>query len=150
MPISHILTLTPFEDTGGSVSTRANAIIYALLELKNSDFFGIGIGNTLVMLEKPEYMLKSAKSIHNLPIQLLVEHGIWILFIYIYLLYLFVKLLIKQNLKDIELVVYIAIPSIFIGSMGSSIGIFANYFLFVCIFLMILHYNYSEKEKDAN
>jgi len=141
MPISHILTLTPFPDMGGSETTRANTIIYGITELVNSHFFGIGAGNSLTMLEKPEYQLMSAKSMHNLPIQLVVEQGIGVLVLYISLIVLFVKLLIKQNLTNIQLVVFVSIPSIFIGSMGSSIGIFSDYFFFASIFLMIFEYN---------
>jgi len=140
IPISHILTLTPFPDIGGSDTTRANTIIYGITELINSNFFGIGAGNSLLMLEKPEYMLKAAKSMHNLPTQLVVEQGIFILIIYIYVFILFFKLLIKQNLTNIQLIVLISIPSILIGSMGSSIGIFSDYFFFASIFLMTIEY----------
>jgi hypothetical protein len=145
VPISHIITLTPFIDNGGSNVTRANAIIYGLLEFKNSNFLGIGMGNTLVMLEKPEYVLRSAKSIHNLPIQLFVEHGFIMLFAYIYMLYIFMKLMIKQNLDSIEMVMYVAIPTILIGSMGSSVGIFSDYYFFVSIFLILLQYTKGSK-----
>jgi hypothetical protein len=48
--------------------------------------------------------------------------------------------MIKQNLNNIELVMYIAIPSIIIGSMGSSIGIFSDYYFFASIFLILLEY----------
>ena len=140
IPISHILTLTPFPDIGGSDTTRVNTIIYGITELVNSNFFGIGAGNSLLMLEKPEYMLKTAKSMHNLPIQLVVEQGIFILIVYIYVFILFFKLLIKQNLTNIQLLVFISIPSIFIGSMGSSIGIFSDYFFFASVFLIIIEY----------
>jgi hypothetical protein len=145
MPISHILTLTPFPDIGDSDTTRANAIIYGITDLINSNFFGIGAGNSLLMLEKPEYMLKTAKSMHNLPTQFVVEQGIFILIIYIYVFILFFILLIKQNLTNIQLVIFISIPSIFIGSMGSSIGIFSDYFFFASIFLMIMEYT-NKKE----
>jgi len=140
LPITHILSLEPFPDTGGSDTTRANAIIYGLMELKKSYFFGIGGGNSLTMLDKPEYMLKSAKSMHNLPIQLIVENGIFIFFLYLYIFISFVKCFVKQNLTKQELLIYIAIPSIFFGSMGSSIGILSDYFYFASIFLMIIHF----------
>jgi hypothetical protein len=146
LPISHILTLTPFPDIGGSDTTRANTIIYGIKELVHSNFFGIGMGNSLIMLEKPEYMLKSAKSMHNLPIQLLVENGIVVLFMYVYIFILFIKLFYKQNITKIQLVATIAIPSIFVGSMGSSIGIFSDYYFFASIFLFIIHYKHQNKE----
>ena len=149
LPISHILTLTPFPDIGGSDTTRANAIIYALTEFSNSHFLGIGAGNTLSMLEKPQYMLKTAKSIHNLPTQLVVENGIWVLFIYLFIFYKFIHLLFKQNLNKIELTTLVAIPSIFIGSMGSAIGIFSDYFFFSSIFLISIHYTKQGKEKTC-
>jgi len=147
IPISHIFTLTPFPDIGGSDTTRANAIIYGITELINSNFMGIGIGNSLVMLEKSEYMMISAKSMHNLPVQMVVENGIVVLLIYLYIFILFIKLLYKQKITKIELSILIAIPSILLGSMGSSIGIFSDYYFFASIFLLITHYNSVEKRK---
>jgi hypothetical protein len=148
IPISHILTLTPFPDMGGSDTTRANAIIYGITELINSNFMGIGIGNSLIMLEKPEYMMMSAKSMHNLPTQLVVENGIMVLSVYIFIFNLFLKLFFKQKISKHSLSVMIAIPSIFFGSMGSSIGIFSDYYFFASIFLLIIHYKHEERRKN--
>ena len=149
LPLSHISELSPFIDHGGSITTRANTIIFGLIELKNSFFLGIGTGNSLVMLEKPQYLLMSAKSMHNLPIQLIVENGIIMLVIFIYLLIIFFKLLYKQNLKKEQLLILVAIPTILLGSMGSSIGILSDYFFFASISLMIIHYKYSKKGKKC-
>jgi len=146
IPIEHILSLTPFPDTGGSDTTRANAIIYALIEFKNSYFMGIGCGNTLTMLEKPEYTLKTAKSIHNLPIQLVVENGFIILIGYALLIKIFFKLfLVKHKLDQIDLLLVVAIPSLFIGMMGSSVGIFSDYFLISSISLIYILKKYRKK-----
>ncbi|BAK72696.1 O-antigen ligase family protein [Arcobacter sp. L] len=137
-PLKQISNLQPFQDSAGSIASRANAIIFSIIELKNSYFLGIGSGNSLLLLEKSEYILKSAKSMHNLPFQLIVEHGIFIFVLFTLLFIYFIRLIYKQNLTKIELLKFITIPSIFIGSMGSSIGIFSNYFFICCLFFIIL------------
>jgi teichuronic acid biosynthesis protein TuaE len=147
-PLKKIINLEPFPDFGASIQTRANAIIYGVIELKNSYFLGIGSGNSLLMLGKPEYSLKSAKSMHNLPIQLIVEHGIIILFLFIAIFINFVKLLYKQNLSKVKFILFISIPTIFIGSMSSSVGIFSNYFFLSSLFFIIL-LNLKKENKYA-
>jgi teichuronic acid biosynthesis protein TuaE len=137
-PLKQISNLQPFQDSAGSIASRANAIIFSIIEFKNSYFLGIGSGNSLLMLEKSEYILKSAKSMHNLPFQLIVEHGIFILVLFILVFLYFIRFLYKQNLTKIELLKFITIPSVFIGSMGSSIGVFSNYFFICCLFFIIL------------
>lgn len=136
-PIEHIVTLTPFPDLGISIETRANAVIYAIQEFIDSNFMGIGMGNTLVMLEKPEYSMEAAKSIHNFPVQVLVENGFLILMFYIAVLVKFIKVMWKNTSKK-DILAYVAIPSFFLGSMGSSVGIFSNYFYMSCLFFIIL------------
>lgn len=137
MPIYHIASLSPLHDDGGSITVRTNAVIYSLQEFKSSYFFGIGIGNTLIMLEKNKYLLSTAKSLHNLPVQLLVENGFWMFFIYLYLLYNYIKILFTSAIHKFELLFLIALPTILIGSMTSSIGIFSNYFFIACLFFIL-------------
>ncbi len=143
-PIEHIFTLAPFPDLGESISTRANAVIYAIQEFINSNFMGIGIGNTLVMLEKPEYHMKAAKSIHNFPVQILVENGVVVLLLYLGIFAKFIKVMWKNTTKE-NILAYVAIPSFFFGSMGSSVGIFSNYFYMSCLFFIILILMKKEK-----
>jgi len=138
IPILSILNLVPLDDFGGSIDTRVNAIIYALIEFKKSYFLGIGIGNTLTMLETPEYFLKSAKSLHNFPMQILVENGFWIIIIYLGMFVYFVKLLFCKLQDKYQLLHLVAIPTLLLGLVGSSVGIFSNYFVWASMFLICL------------
>lgn len=137
-PINRIITLNPYENDTGSIAGRTNAAIYAIKNLLDSNMFGIGIGNTYVMLMMPEYKVTSAESIHNLPLQLLVENGFIVLFLYIIIFIYFIRLLLKDNLRDYEYIKLIAIPSYLIGSLSSSGGIFSNYYFIACLILIII------------
>jgi hypothetical protein len=137
-PVERILTLKPYPDNGGSIETRSDAAIYAIETLKKSHFLGIGIGNTITMLEDPEYHLKTAKSIHNLPLQLLVENGIIAFVLFAYLIYQVFKRLYNTHNSKISKLYVIICFSYFPGTLSSSVGIFSNYFFIVCLALALL------------
>lgn len=139
-PIQAIFHGETFYDTGGSIITRANAIIYAMTEWKESYFIGIGCGNTLFMMQKPQFYLKAAESIHNLPVQLLVENGITILIFYCFYLGKFFHSLFVKLTTEKDLLILLTVGCVFIGSMGSSVGIFSNYFFFANLFLSLVLY----------
>lgn len=137
-PIEHIITLKPYSDNGGSIETRTNAAVYAIQTLNKSHFIGIGLGNTLTMLEKPEFHLKTAKSIHNLPLQLIVENGIIAIFLFIYLIKRNLEIFYKgPNSKTNKLFIIVFFSYLF-GSLSSSVGIFSNYFFISTLAFTIL------------
>ncbi len=72
--VKAIITLKPLEGFGSEI-VRANAIIFGLQELYHSFFIGIGWENSIYMLEKPQYFLGTAKSMHNIVVQFLCEMG---------------------------------------------------------------------------
>lgn len=137
-PINRIITLTPYEIDGGSIFGRTNAAIFGLMNLFDSYMFGIGIGNSYTMLTMSEYSVSSAESMHNLPLQLLVENGIVVLFLYLFLIYYFLKIFFEQRINDYKFIQLIAIPTFMIGSLSSSGGIFSNYYFITCLFIIIL------------
>ncbi|MFW2552960.1 O-antigen ligase family protein [Aliarcobacter butzleri] len=137
-PINRIITLTPYEIDEGSIFGRTNATIYGLINYFNSNMLGIGIGNSYTMLTMYEYTVASAQSMHNLPLQLLVENGIIVLFLYLFIIYYFFKILFQQKINDYKFIQLIAIPSFLIGSLSSSGGVFSNYYFITCLFIVIL------------
>lgn len=134
-PIQHILSGNEIGIVS-SIGSRVNAVINAIKEWYDSYFMGIGIGGTLHMMERLQ--LYGAKSIHNLPIQLLTENGIVIFFMYVWLLFRFIKLLVKKYLQADEQLFVFAFVCFFIGSMGSSVGIFSNYYFWANLFFTSL------------
>lgn len=137
-PINRIITLTPYEIDEGSIFGRTNATIYGLINYFNSNMLGIGIGNSYTMLTMSEYAVTSAQSMHNFPLQLLVENGIIVLFLYLFIIYYFFKILFQQKIDDYKFIQLIAIPSFMIGSLSSSGGVFSNYYFITCLFIVIL------------
>ena len=83
-PIGNIIKLQKVPGSGGSMIDRTNAIIYGMNELVHSHFAGIGLGNSVTMLAKPEYHLLTAKSMHNLFFQIICEAGILGIGLYVY------------------------------------------------------------------
>lgn len=144
-PIKHILTLTPFPDTGASIVVRTNAIIYGIQELLKSNLFGIGFGNTTTMLSDKKYILTTAKSMHNLFFQLLCEFGYLIIGIYI----LGLNWIRKNSVYIFKIPnIFFKIMTIFIFiiiSSQSSIGILSNYYVWIIIFYIILLSNRNQK-----
>ena len=133
-PIIHILKLKPMPGAGGSMVDRTNAIIHGLTELKESNFLGIGWGNSILMLSFSEYHLLTAKSMHNIVFQFLCEMGIFAFVVY--------ALIIKWTVKNIKTIdvcvnsvlkVAFVVSFIFISSQ-SSVGILSNYYSWIIIF----------------
>jgi len=139
-PLVNILTLTPYDNAYGSIPARVNAIIYAIYEFREFGFLGIGAGNTVLMLTKPEYFIPVASSIHNLPVQLVVENGFIVLIGYIFVLMFYFRILIKPKLQLVEKVLLFGIPTIIVGVMGSSGGVFSTYYFWSNLFIIILLY----------
>lgn len=144
LPLEHILLLDPFPGSG-SIPDRTNAVIFSMQELMNTNFLGIGLGNSIFMLTKPEYYLKSASSLHNLPVQIILETGILGVIIYIFIFIYYLKLMFKKNKLLKDLLFLILIPVYLLGSLSSSVGIFSNYYFFVSLFMSLLVKNNNNK-----
>lgn len=137
-PLSYIVHLRKMPGHGGSLIDRTNAIIFGIRELISSYFFGIGLGNSVVMLTKPEYALLTAKSMHNLAFQILTEMG----YLGIYMYYKIIKWLIKK-LRDVNfdnniILKFTFAVSFLLISSQSSIGIMSNYFTWIIVFYILL------------
>jgi len=75
----NILALEPFEHIG-TFNARSNSIIVGFKELIDSYFFGIGPGNSLIMMQElvvPGTEKFTALSMHNFTLQFVVEMGIF-------------------------------------------------------------------------
>ncbi len=126
-PIFRILTLNPFGEQHGSISNRTDMVIYSIKDLISSLGFGIGFGNTLTMLSTNKYaVIGSAKSIHNFPLQIVVELGV---FVAVFIIY---QLLKRRSLFFITL-----FAIMLFSSLSQSVGVFSNYFFLFCLFFML-------------
>lgn len=134
--IADIIMLKPTLGSGGSLVDRTNAIIFGLIELKNTAFFGIGWGNSIMMLDKPEYILMTAKSMHNIVFQFLVEFGFFAVLCYVAIIAWMIKC-IKYSRKRRWNVLKVAfsVGFVFISSQ-SSVGILSNYYAWLVVFFV--------------
>lgn len=138
-PINRVIMLNDYKTlNAGSILNRVNAAIYGVRALIKSNFLGIGIGNTIVLLEQPGTTLVSAKSLHNYPIQFLAENGLIALVIYMTIIFIFLKKLFSNNKNKIikvgKLTGMIGIP---FGMISSSTGIHSNYMFWTALFILI-------------
>lgn len=134
--ILDIITLNPTYGSGGSMIDRTNAIIFGIIELKKTMFFGIGWGNSMVMLQKPEYLLMTAASMHNIVFQFLVEFGIYSIICYCALIVWLIRCIknIRSDKTSIMKVAF-AVGFIFTSSQ-SSVGILSNYYVWLVVFFV--------------
>jgi hypothetical protein len=133
-PFKHIATLTPYQEAG-SIYDRTNALIFGITELLSTGGMGIGPGNATTMLELPEYLLISAKSMHNFIAQVFVEYG-WLIVVL-----LFYGAVTGYNYRrrigikvSADRKLYIYLVTVALASLSQSEGLFSNYFFFVSLF----------------
>lgn len=122
-PVRRIIFLEPYGIGYGSLTVRTDMTIYAIKDLINSYGLGIGFGNSLALIETGRYgvILEGAKSLHNFPLQVVLELGVISTSIFAFLILKY------KSRKEI-----IVILLFFIISLSQSAGIFSNYyFLFV-------------------
>lgn len=136
-PIIRILTLDPYK-LSGSITDRADAVIYGLIELKKSYLLGIGLGNSIEMLKMSEYSLDSAKSMHNFIMQMIVELGILGLILISYIFMRVIRGVTKKNVTDIDIIRAVFFIGFIFISIQSSSGIFSNYFVWTVVMFLIL------------
>lgn len=142
-PIISLLTLEPMRGVG-SINDRTNAIIFGITELKRTYGFGIGLGNSVRMLQFPEYKLATAKSMHNIIAQMVTEYGyvaFAILFIVSKKIIFGLKYFDNNGASFLKSVFFIAFILI---SSQSSIGILSNYYTIMIVCYLIL----IEKDDD--
>lgn len=127
-PVIRIFTLEPYGSMYGSVHNRTDLIIYGLRDFFTSYGLGIGFGNTLQMIETGKYaVIGGAKSLHNFPLQFIVELGAGIsLFVGYFLL------------KNTNTFTKVTLFFLLLTSLSQSVGLFSNYYFFVCLFFIIL------------
>lgn len=122
----------------GSIHDRTSAIIYGMRELKNTFFFGIGAGNSIVMLQMPQYYLPYAKSMHNILFQFLAEFGFVAIAAYIVLFRKIINWFISVKKTGVCLLKgAFCVGFIFISSQ-SSVGILSNYYTILVMFYIFL------------
>lgn len=137
-PLSYIIHLRKMPGIGGSLIDRTNAIIFGMRELISSHFWGIGLGNSVVMLAKPEYKLLTAKSMHNLLFQILTEMGFLGACMY-YKIFKWLKINLRNVNYDNSIILKFAFSVSFILiSSQSSIGIMSNYYTWIIVFYILL------------
>lgn len=132
-PLRAIVNGDLLNDNGGSITSRANTIIYSIHALYESHFIGIGPGNSIAMLNSPSHFLKSAGSIHNLAVQILVEHGVLAVSLYLYVFVKYVRIYFAKSLEFHEKLYYLMVPAFFLGTAGSSAAAYSNYYMQTCL-----------------
>ena len=148
--IMDIITLNPTIGAIGSTAIRTNAIIFGLIELKKTHFFGIGWGNSILMLARPEYYLVRAASMHNIIFQFLTEFGYFAVVCYIAILVWLIRC-IKNVCKDRLNIMKVAfaVGFIFISSQ-SSVGVLSNYYTWLVVLYMVFAGKKPPNEEDRN
>lgn len=122
----------------GSIHDRTSAIIYGMRELKNTFFFGIGAGNSIVMLQMPQYYLPYAKSMHNILFQFLAEFGFVAIVTYIILFRKIIDWFISVKKSGIYLLKGAFCAGFIFISSQSSVGILSNYYTIIVLFYVFL------------
>ena len=142
-PIIRIATLDMYPmDSWGSVENRVNAAIIGIKVYLDSFMIGIGYGNSVSVLERPENQLKAAKSLHNDVLVWLLEFGLIILFIYLFFIYKISSLLFRKYtlINNIRISILFSFP---LGILSSS-GVTSNYYFLISFFLLIFYKDYRE------
>jgi len=133
-PFHRIYTLTPYEGIG-SLAARINAYVWGISELIKTYLFGIGPGNSLILMMEmaPRGMFEfSAKSFHNILLQMVVELGI-VGLVMLISLFKWMKKVVRQSGYQRIIVIGYYVSGI-ICSMILS-GAFSNYaFIFIFAF----------------
>lgn len=122
----------------GSIHDRTSAIIYGMRELKNTFFFGIGAGNSIVMLQMPQYYLPYAKSMHNILFQFLVEFGFIAITAYIILFRKIIHWFVSVKKTSVYLLKGAFCAGFIFISSQSSVGILSNYYTILVLFYVFL------------
>ena len=138
--VMDIILLRPITGTGGSIMDRTNAIIYGMMELRNTSFFDIGWGNSVQMLQMPQYQLRTAKSMHNIIAQFLAEFGFFAIACYVLICIWIFKSLKNAEKQSVNIMKVAFALSFILISSQSSVGILSNYYTWMVVFYIALSY----------
>jgi hypothetical protein len=134
-PLDHIVNLEPY-NLGGSIFDRTDAFIYALSELKATNFFGLGPAGTVHMLSMPNFELLSAKSLHNAIAELMVEFGPVALLLGLYLLRPLWRALVSTRPTQHQIGMICLLAGAPMLSLSQSSGYISNYAFWLTTFII--------------
>jgi len=123
----------------GTYQERSSAIVYGFREYFKTYGFGIGIGNSVYMLSWPQYILRYAKSMHNIILQCLVELGYFAAVVYVIIIKKIRTLFVSVRASEGNLLKAVFFISLIFISSQSSVGFLSNYLeLAVIIFICLM------------
>lgn len=137
-PLIRILLLEPYGIGSGSLTVRTDMTIYALKSIFDSYGLGIGFGNTLNMIETGRYgfIIWGAKSIHNFPLQVATELGIYFMIVFAVFLSKFMQI------KDSKVLLILLVVS-----LSQSVGAFSNYY-FIFVLGVVIFRSISVRQRS--
>ena len=138
-PVQRIITLNPYPQFFGSIAERVNGAIFGIHEYFVSWGVGIGPGNSVSMLALPQYSFENMKSLHNFPLQLLLEFGFMAIWGFLVLIKYLKN---KANLFGNLGIFTSLFTGILIISLSQSAGILSNFFFFVITTHLISAFEY--------
>lgn len=113
-----------------SIDVRANAASYALADFVRSYGLGIGSGNSIALLQKiNDKDLFLIKSIHNMPLQMILELG------FPFIVVLIIGIFQCSKLRFVDF--FIVLSSYCFISLSQSGGFMVNYFPLACFYFAI-------------
>nr|WP_315401944.1 hypothetical protein [uncultured Sphingobacterium sp.] len=142
-PLNHIINLEAVEHVG-SINSRINAVIFGTKELIGSYFWGIGLGNSHLMIAEHLFSENrdwAAHSMHNFVYQIITELG-WLGMIYLFLIFKIVKRGIQENTSNHKSIMWIYYVSLTLTITMLS-GPFSNYFFLFIFYYSIFHFKYD-------
>jgi len=142
-PLFHIFTLTPVEHLG-SINSRLNAVIFGTQELVGSYFWGIGLGNSHLMMA--EHIVETneggvAHSMHNFVYQIITELG-GLGLVYLIAIYYVVKTNVQYNTKYDKGIIWAYYIFMTLNITLLS-GPFSNYFFLFLFYYSIFYFRYD-------
>ncbi|MBO5723658.1 MAG: hypothetical protein J6S58_02400, partial [Lentisphaeria bacterium] len=130
-PVLQLLRLERY-NMAGSIYDRTDAIIIGLQHLIKTGGIGIGLGGAYNILDGE---LETARSMHNIFVQTLVELGV--IFLVVYILYLFRLYFNTSILNWFKWCFFLLLP---LSSSISSGGILSNYMFWgIVIYAFLLN-----------
>lgn len=140
-PIIRVLSNRPYPDSASSISFRTNSTAFAFNKLVSTCFFGIGAGNTGVLLRKyfpTDTLAKGLEtstriSLHNSWLEIMLDIGIMaVVFFVIILLYGIRLYFIKKELTSLEKLRTMFIFSFPVWIISTS-GFYTLYYVIIVI-----------------
>ena len=136
-----IIAIFKGQATGGlsTYEERSSAIIYGFIEYFKTYGFGIGIGNSVYMISNwPQYIMRYAKSMHNIILQFIVELGYFALIMYAIIAKKIIIYFESVHISSANLLKGVFFIAIIFISSQSSVGFLSNYLELVVIIYVCL------------